>query len=289
MSVNPALPSVRPEPVEGPCQERTNRALAGRCIAVTRPAEQAEALCAAIVARGGRCLLHPLIDIAPVEDTAALIAQARRLADFALIFFVSPNAVRHGLPLLQAAGPLPPSVQIATVGPGSAQALRAAGIEEVLVPQAGFDSEAVLALPAFQPEAVAGREVLILRGDGGRELLADTLRERGARVTVLSCYRRLPPSADPAALIAAASDGRLSAITLTSSEAVDRLAEQLGSALACLQPVPVFACHPRIAERARRQGFVQVVETPPGDAGLLAALEAWPGWGGDAGSRPALG
>jgi uroporphyrinogen-III synthase len=60
--------------------------------------------------------------------------------------------------------------------------------------KAAFDSESVLALPAFQAPAVAGRRVLILRGDGGRDLLGDTLRARGAEVEYLTCYHRNGPT-----------------------------------------------------------------------------------------------
>src|SRR3990167_7545431 len=117
---------------------------------------------------------------------------------------------------------LPPALKIATVGQGSAKALHELGIAEVIAPAEHFDSEGLLALPELQN--VAGWRVLILRGDGGRELLGDTLRARGATVEYAACYRRSKPQQDIAALIDAVPD----ALTVTSSEALDHLWQMLG-------------------------------------------------------------
>ena len=149
--------------------------LAGRSIVVTRPVGQADSLCAALIGLGAEPLLFPLLTISPVADPAPLQAVARRLEDFALAFFVSPNAVNFGLDAILPAAPWPASLPVATVGKGSEGALAARGFTAVIAPQSGFDSESVLALPAFQAQAVAGKRVLILRGDGGRDLLGDTV------------------------------------------------------------------------------------------------------------------
>ena len=126
------------------------------------------------------------------------------------------------------------------------------------------------------PQAVAGRRVLIFRGDGGRDLLADTLRSYGAVVEFVPCYRRFRPSLDATPLIAAAREGRLDALLLTSSEGVGNLTAMLGEeGVALLRAVPVFASHPRIAARARTAGFRSVVETEAGDRGLMRALEQY--------------
>jgi uroporphyrinogen-III synthase len=134
--------------------------LAGRSIVVTRPAGQADSLCAALTALGAEPLCFPLLTIAPVADPAPLQAMARRLADFSLAFFVSPNAVRFALDAMLPVAPWPAGVQVATVGKGSEAALAERGFTRVIAPSIGFDSEAVLALPAFQADAVAGRRVL---------------------------------------------------------------------------------------------------------------------------------
>ncbi len=250
--------------------------LTGKCILLTRPAGQNEALAAALQAHGAQTWLLPLIEILPPgeADAAALQALAPRLSGFYLAFFVSPNAVAHALRLLP--HPLwPASLRVATVGPGTARALHEAGFAEVVVPSSGFDSEAVLALPEFSAPAVAGRRVLILRGNGGRELLAETLLARGAQLAVHTCYQRRAPVLDVASLLQAARKGRLAALVFSSSEAVDNLAQQLAENMpALLRCAPVFVPHARIAQRLRELGATDLIETAPGDAGLLVALLA---------------
>lgn len=246
--------------------------LAGRSIVVTRPAGQADGLCAALRALGAEPLCFPLLTISPVADKAPLEAVARRLADFSLAFFVSPNAVRFALDAMLPVAPWPDHLQVATVGKGSEAALAERGFTRVIAPSIGFDSEAVLALPAFQAEAVAGRQVLVLRGDGGRDLLGDTLTARGARVEYLTCYHRGGPADDPSPLVERARAGRLDALTLTSSEGVAHLLAL--PEVNVLRAVPVFVPHLRIADAAGRGGFARVVLTGPGDAGLIDGLVA---------------
>jgi uroporphyrinogen-III synthase len=241
--------------------------LAGRSILVTRPAAQAAGFSDAIAAAGGRPLLLPLIEIEPQIDEATFDGLAQRLDDFDYVFFVSANAVEHGVAAIRARRAWPPGPAVATVGPGSAKALREAGFNEVLVPAERFDSEGMLELPEFSADQIAGRRVLILRGDAGRELFADALRERGADVEVAACYRRHFPPISVEALDAA------DALTLTSSEAVRHLAKLLRQQqFEALFARPVFTPHPRIAAAAREEGFAEVHETAGGDVGLMQGL-----------------
>ncbi len=249
------------------------RPLAGRRIVVTRPREQAGSLCAAIRAAGGEPVLFPVLEIGPAPDPGPLEAIAERLDAFDVAFFVSPNAVRHALDVLLARRSWPPALRVATVGKGSERVLHEYGFSDVIAPQAGFDSEAVIALPAFAADAVAGRRILIFRGDGGRDLLGDTLRARGATVEFVTCYRRHCPEVDPAPFVAAARVGQFDALLLTSSEGVRNLAAMVGEdGMVSLRTITVFASHPRIAENAREAGFGTIVDTPAGDDGLLRAL-----------------
>src|SRR5574340_743259 len=198
--------------------------LAGLRIAVTRPRDQAAPLARRIEQAGGIPLLFPLLDIESAADQAALREQVSRLAQFDLAIFISPNAVQYGMAAIRAAGELPKNLKIAAVGQGSAKALRELGIVGVIAPTERFDSEGLLALPELQ--AVAGRRVMIFRGDGGRELLGETLKARGAAVGYAACYRRSRPQQDIAALLDAAPD----ALTVTSSEALEYLWQMLGDA-----------------------------------------------------------
>lgn len=245
--------------------------LAGLKIAVTRPRDQAAPLAQAIAQVGGKPLLFPLLEIEAAELTPALRGQLSHLTQADLAIFISPNAVQYGTAALRAADvELPPSVKIAAVGQGSAKALRELGIAGVIAPTERFDSEGLLALPELQQ--VAGRRVAIFRGNGGRELLGDTLTARGAVVEYVECYRRSKPPQDGAALLAAAPD----AITVTSSEALGYLWQMLDDhARAALCGTPLFVPHARIAELAHQQGWRRVVPTGSGDDGLLAGLVAW--------------
>jgi uroporphyrinogen-III synthase len=246
-------------------------ALAGLKIAVTRPRDQAAPLAQRITQAGGVPLAFPLLEIEAEELTSALREQLSHVAQADLAIFISPNAVQYGLAALRAAGAeLPSSLRIAAVGQGSAKALREQGITEVIAPTERFDSEGLLALPELQQ--VAGLHVMIFRGNGGRELLGDTLAARGAAVEYVECYRRSRPPQDGVALLAAAPD----AITVTSSEALGYLWDMLDEgARAALCDTPLFVPHARIAELAQRQGWRRVMPTGSGDDGLLAGLIAW--------------
>lgn len=218
-------------------------------------------------ALGAHPLSFPLLEIAPASDQAALQAFAQRAADYRLLVFISPNAVRYGMAALQR---IPQGVRVAAVGQGSAQALHALGVGEIIVPAQRFDSEGLLALPMLQD--VDGWRIAILRGDGGRELLGDTLRARGAEVEYITCYRRSAPALDVPAWLAARPD----VIVVTSSEALTHLWQGLGAAAASLAQSSVLCvAHPRIAEIARQQGWQRVVVTAAGDDGMCDGLVAW--------------
>ena len=250
--------------------------LAGRSIVVTRPQAQAAPLVEAIAAAGGRSLIFPLLEISPAADSGALDAAAASFSSYALVVFISPNAVTHALPAILARGPWPAGVMPAAVGPGTVKALAAQGVNGCLVPSERFDSEALLALPELAASRLLGRKVLILRGDGGRELLADTLKERGATVDCVTCYRRAAPSGDAALLLAAWRAGRLDALTVSSSEALRHLLAMLDDeGRAFLQKTPLFVPHARIAETARGLGLDRIVLTAAADSGLLAGLLAY--------------
>ena len=250
--------------------------LAGRTIVVTRPRAQAAPLAEAIAEAGGIPLVFPLLEILPVDDPQALAAGVARLPGCALAIFISPNAADHALPLILAHGPWPVGVRPAAVGQGTVRALAAHGVSGCIAPRERFDSEALLALPELSGERVAGRRVMIFRGDGGRELLADTLRQRGAEVECLACYRRTGPSGGIEPLLQRWRAGRLDALTVSSSEGLRYLTDLLdGEGLDFLMRTPVFVPHARIAENARTLGLNNIILTDAADAGILAGLRAY--------------
>lgn len=249
-----------------------NKPLQGRRILVTRPAAQSAALASLIAERGGEAICFPLLDIRPVDDWQPLDDAIVRLDRFALAIFISPNAVEFSLPRLLARRPWPACLQAAAIGPGTVSRLADFGITETIVPQGRYDSEALLALPPLQVGAIAGKQVLILRGNGGRELLAETLGARGATVECVACYRREPPS-DSSMIVSLLRNNGLDALTLSSSEGLRNLLDMLDTgSRERLLALPVFVPHQRIVEEAKRHGLSRVMLTGPADAGLVESL-----------------
>lgn len=248
--------------------------LSGLGILVTRPAHQAEHLAGLIRAAGGTPILFPVMEIVDMPDVRPLLALIDRLDEFDLAIFISPNAVTKAMNLIRARRLLPAGLRVAAVGKGGRKALGQFGVDNVLVPAQRFDSEGLLALPEFQ--AVAGKRIVIFRGDGGRELLAEALARRGAHVEYAECYRREKPQADSAQLLHRWARNEVNAITVTSAEMLHNLFDLVGKlGQQWLKTTPLFVPHERIAEAARGMGLSQVTVTPPGDEGLVEGLLAW--------------
>ena len=193
-----------------------SKELTGVGVLVTRPSHQAAGLVAAIEDHGGTAVPFPVIDIVP-RDAAEISADAALLQEPDVVIFVSRNAVQFGLAHASGAA-------IAAVGPATAAALEAAGRSTDIQPALGFDSEHLLAEPCLLD--VAGMTVRIVRGADGRELLADTLRSRGAVVEYLPVYaRRIPQYTDAELgdLEARWRAGDIDIITVMSIESVHNL------------------------------------------------------------------
>ena len=249
-------------------------ALAGRNIVVTRPAGQAHRLADLIRAAGGRAILFPALEIRDVADTRPLERLVARLEEFDLVIFVSANAVNRAMSLIAARRALPAKLKFATVGAGGLRELQRFGVKEAICPASRFDSEALLELPQLQD--VNGKRVVIFRGQGGRELLADTLTERGAKVECAECYRRAKPAADAAAWLELWQKHAPDAVTVTSSEGLRNLFEMAGQkGRNMLIKSNLFVPHPRIAEAARALGLNNVIVTAAGDEGLVQGLIEW--------------
>jgi uroporphyrinogen-III synthase len=253
----------------------SQRPLAGRGIVVTRPREQAAGLARRIEEAGGVPLVFPAIEIRNVQDLGAVLAIIDRLDEFDFAIFISPNAVHKAMNLVAARrGGWPDRLRAAAVGKGSRQALVGHGIAQVLAPAGAADSEALLALPELQE--VAGRRIVIFRGEGGRELLASILAERGAKVEYAECYRRARPDADTGPLLAAWARGAVHAVTVSSGDGLANLFEMLGKlGQQWLRATPVFVPHARVAEVAARLGLRQALVAGPGDEEVMAGLVSY--------------
>jgi len=252
----------------------SDESLAGRGIVVTRPSEHALGLAERIERAGGTALVFPAIEIEDLPDLRPILGLIDRLDEFDLAIFISPSAVHKALNLVRSrrgSRPWPPRVRAAAVGRGSRRELERQGFERVVAPRAHADSEALLALPELTQ--VAGRRIVIFRGDGGRELLGDTLAARGAVVEYAECYRRARPRADSAPLLAAWARGGVDAVTVSSSEGLANLFDMLGKlGQQWLRTTPVFVPHSRVAAAAARLGIGTVIVAGPGDPEVVEAL-----------------
>lgn len=245
-------------------------------IAITRPVDQAQKLSALITAEGGTPISFPLIDIVSLEDYGDFTSTIETIAQYDWAIFISSNAVQNGLPrLLQTQTPLPSQLKFATIGPVTAQEIQGFGIAEVLTPASRFDSESLLALPEMQQ--VEGKRIMIFRGVGGREVLADTLKARGAQVVFAECYRRVNPQPDCQLLETLWQNKQCHAIVVTSSEAMRSLLTLTEQGTAhWLQNMPICVNHARVAEEALQftSGTLQIsVAEAPGDAAMLACIK----------------
>jgi uroporphyrinogen-III synthase len=249
------------------------RALDGVGVLVTRPVEQAAGLARAIEESGGRAILFPAmrIEAVPLTELEPQLNEVVRATDF---IFVSPTAARVGVPCLN----LTPAVQgrrYFAVGEGTARELKKSGLQPIICPEGGADSEALLALPELQD--VAGHRIAIVRGEGGRDLMIQTLQRRSARLTVIELYRRTLPAESLPPSVAE----NVQAVTATSREIVTNLFS-LGAAgmRTWLTRVPFFVPHPRIGQCALRFGVRTVCVTRArgnvtADQSLVEAMSEW--------------
>lgn len=244
--------------------------LQGLSVLVTRPAHQADPLCELIERHRGRPLRFPTIEILGPADKTRARQDLLAAADADLLVFVSANAVQYAYPLLPAQ--LPIDIAIAAVGSSTARALREVGLDATLVP-ARMDSEGLLALPALQ--RIDGRSVCILRGNGGRELLAETLGARGARVRQVEVYRRtLPDRAAAARNLVEGWERLVDVVTATSNVTLDNLIRMLGEqGTERLHRTPLVVISRRMAEHARSLDFDAIyVAASARDSDLLDTL-----------------
>jgi uroporphyrinogen-III synthase len=252
-------------------------------ILVTRPTHQAEHLCQLIEAEGGQPIRLPVIEIVEIEDRTALLNCRTHLDELDIVIFISANAVEKSLPTLLSSNhsenelqneksPLPPlfqsGEQIIAVGKRTASALKSWGLT-ALCPESPFNSEAVLKMPQMQTEVIQGKKIVIFRGEGGRELLADTLRQRGAIVNYMNVYRRIQPS--PPKWIA---DTTVDVITVTSVEGLQNLFAMLEKQVTWLRHTSFVVMSERVRTEAQKYGVQAPIFVAPtaSDDGLLTAI-----------------
>ena len=222
-------------------------------ILILRPVQQAQATIDAVSKQGWKPIHFPTIEILPSAHIDS--ANARQMADNAdWIIFISQNAVLHFLELVEARSIK--DTRIAAVGEATARVLQAKGLTVMFQPERDFSTEGLLASTEFSD--VSGQHVVIVRGNGGREKLAETLRQRGAMVSYLEVYERHPADSDPQQLLSIWPDG-IQVIIATSSQLLDNLMTICKDTLDDqLLSKPVVVMSERMLEHARELGFERI-------------------------------
>ncbi|WP_222910558.1 uroporphyrinogen-III synthase [Pseudomonas sp. DNDY-54] len=245
---------------------------------LTRPAEECVALAAALSDVGIHSASVPLLAIEPLSETAEQRAAMLELDRYCAVVVVSKPAARLGLARLKRYWPQPPAGQAwFSVGAATGAILKEHGLNAYW-PDVGDDSEALLALPRLAEALdVTSPRVLILRGEGGRELIAETLHQRGVLVDKLELYRRYLPDYPPGILAQTLRSERLNAVVVSSGQGLQSLRELAGSDWTALRELPLFVPSPRVAEMATTLGAKIIVDCRgAGTAALLAALREHP-------------
>jgi uroporphyrinogen-III synthase len=242
--------------------------LTGIGVAITRPVDQAKKLTALITEAGGMPILFPLIEITPLTDYSQFEATISNIETYDWAIFISSNAVQNGLPRLVKQG-IPTKLKFAAIGPVTSKELQGFGVANVLSPKDRFDSESLLALPEMTN--VTGKKVMIFRGVGGRDVLADSLILRGAQVTFAECYQRINPQTNCDLLANLYKEKKLHGIVVTSSEAMRHLLDLVGNS-DWLHHVTLFVNHTRIAELPLQLGLKVKVAIALGDEAMLSML-----------------
>ena len=249
-------------------------------VVITRPRAQAGVLVQRVTRLGRTAVVFPLLEIQPLPDPAPLRAMLQELSAYALVVFVSPNAIDAALAAL---GTWPHGMQVGVVGQGSRRALERHGITadntSIVQPRNSAREDSESLLETLDLAALRGKKALIVRGESGRELLSDALRAAQVEVTQVAAYRRTAPQLDAAGqaqlrrLLESACDW-----IITSSEALRillQLVERAAGAegVAKMRQQRLIVSHLRIAETARSLGFANLTLTASGDESLLSALQ----------------
>ncbi len=249
--------------------------LSGLTVLVTRPSSQQQAMQQAIESRGGAVVSLPLIEIhaltnpKPVRDLKDKVLQ---LDSYRLLIFVSTNAVQFGGEAINNYWPqFPLGIDVIAVGPSTAEATRKLLGCEVVQPTSGMTSEDILQLR--QMKNVAGKKVAIVRGQGGRELLAETLKQRGAFVDYLEAYSRKAVNYSSKDFCDKLVAGRVNVLTVSSGESLDRLISLLADNKGLTEQLMLVAPSQRVAQQAEDTGFARVYNARgAAPASFVAAL-----------------
>lgn len=249
--------------------------LTGLNVLLTRPQLQSASLVKAIKGKGGRVCEVPLIQIEAVTDAEACEVIKNRilsLDQYHAAIFISTNAARLGLEWIDAWWPqVPAGLSAYAVGPGTARALQVLDWP-VFCSDKGVTSEDLLALPGLQD--IDGQRIALFRGVGGRELIAETLRERGATVDYIELYHRRTSDYGSDMLLRLIRQEHINAIVVTSAQILDVLLHFLQNEPTVITSIPVLVPSERIRQYALDAGLVRVINAGGADDETLLQVLA---------------
>ncbi|QMV63799.1 uroporphyrinogen-III synthase [Pseudomonas berkeleyensis] len=246
---------------------------------LTRPAEDCAVLAQTLAERGVASSCMPLLAIEALDETPEQRRTFSELQRYCAVIVVSKPAARLALAQLDRHGVRDSARQPWFAVGGATAALLAEQGLDTHYPAQGDDSEALLALPALQQSiaSVSSPRVLILRGEGGREFLAECLRGQGVTVDYLPLYRRVLPHYAVGELSRRLRAERLNGLVVSSGQGFEHLLQLAGDDWPALARLPLFVPSPRVAEQARNAGAEIVVDCRGASAAALqAALEQFP-------------
>ncbi|MFI8416160.1 uroporphyrinogen-III synthase [Serratia sp. NPDC078593] len=244
-------------------------------ILVTRPSPFGEQLISRLRLLGRIAYHAPLIDFAPGADLPQLPQALQQLHYGDLVFVLSQHSVNYAHSVIGRAGlswPVKPSYY--AIGRSTALALHRITSLPVEYPHERQISETLLLLPALQK--LEGKQAMILRGNGGRELLGDTLRERGANISYYECYQRSPVHYDGAEQSAHWQRAGIDTLVVTSGEMLQQLYNLVPDyyRVSWLLHCRLIVVSERLATLARELGWssIRVADNADNDA-LIRALQ----------------
>lgn len=244
-----------------------NLSLKNKKILITRPEGLANSLINRINELGGVAQHYPVIRISDVEDSKSLTAIINDLSNFDLAIFISPSAVIKSLEKISS---LPSHLQLAVIGRSTQAMVNKYGLHAKIVPE-GFNTESLLLHPALQENNIADKSIVIFRGIGGRDLLADSLQQRGAKVIYAETYQR---SINPLPSLSINELNNLDILTVTSNEGLQNFFDLADESIKeSLLSLPLIVPGDRAYKLASLLGFNSIIQADnASDDACLQAL-----------------
>ena len=243
-------------------------------VLITRPNEQAEYLSGLITSHGGISVRFPTVEIQPLDKTNELMKCFDEISSYDFIIFISRNAAKIAIEKFFKNFDLIKNIQLVAIGPSTAKILSSSNLENIIFPHNNVDSEGLLNLEEMQSNNIFEKKILIIRGVGGRELLAENLKQRGGNVNCIEIYERKLPEYGEREIKEAWYDNNPDAVVVTSNEVVNNLVVLLKNDTKKLFSTPLVTMSERIADYAKQKGFVSkiFVAKEKNDDGILTGL-----------------